>query len=348
MNTWGIPDWRVESEYPDPKSTTATRWAWEFLRRNREYREDWTLYIERAAEAAGEDQALRDLVAAMRDGTAEALKAFHDKYSRPGKTDRGRWSDLVDALEMSDCMWDYSPPRLPGESRSDHLKRCGKVVGTPLAMALGRKWGLERIEPPHLSKLSGVLRLRFNETALRGPAFLNLRTAAPGVSGFTRDADLTLEKHKAEAARAFEGMLDRFGQAHFAVVAFDLRLPLESQLHFAGRMLDAMAKSGEERGDFKRKRARNFTPLPFRRYLRALDAVEADNARPADIVRVMLPGEVDRDNAAGGYAPSKKVEAWIAEGDALRDGGYRAIPLNVKAAKLPAKGRARRKGNHAR
>lgn len=36
-----IPNWRNLEEYPNPKTTTPQEWAWEFLRRNNEYRADW-------------------------------------------------------------------------------------------------------------------------------------------------------------------------------------------------------------------------------------------------------------------------------------------------------------------
>lgn len=35
------PDWRKASEYPTQSKTSMKRWAWEFLRRNPEYRSDW-------------------------------------------------------------------------------------------------------------------------------------------------------------------------------------------------------------------------------------------------------------------------------------------------------------------
>ena len=39
------PDWRVESEYPSPDQNTGLSfWAWQFLRRNREYNADWNKY----------------------------------------------------------------------------------------------------------------------------------------------------------------------------------------------------------------------------------------------------------------------------------------------------------------
>lgn len=35
------PNWRDKGQYPAPKTTTPTEWAWEFLRRNQEYQKDY-------------------------------------------------------------------------------------------------------------------------------------------------------------------------------------------------------------------------------------------------------------------------------------------------------------------
>lgn len=37
----GLPDWRDASQYPDPRKTKNKQWAWEFLRRNPDYRKDF-------------------------------------------------------------------------------------------------------------------------------------------------------------------------------------------------------------------------------------------------------------------------------------------------------------------
>jgi len=36
-----LPDWEDESQYPDIENTSDVQWAWEFLRRNKEYQNDW-------------------------------------------------------------------------------------------------------------------------------------------------------------------------------------------------------------------------------------------------------------------------------------------------------------------
>ncbi len=41
---WGLPDWRNPDAYPD--SLSENQWRWEFLRRRKDYREDWLLHFE--------------------------------------------------------------------------------------------------------------------------------------------------------------------------------------------------------------------------------------------------------------------------------------------------------------
>ena len=39
---WGVPDWPRAQDYPHPQGPGATLvWAWEFLRRNEDYRNFW-------------------------------------------------------------------------------------------------------------------------------------------------------------------------------------------------------------------------------------------------------------------------------------------------------------------
>lgn len=49
-----MPDWRKKSDYNFPKKFPNYRWAWEFLRRNPEYRKDWTDAISRITAREGE------------------------------------------------------------------------------------------------------------------------------------------------------------------------------------------------------------------------------------------------------------------------------------------------------
>lgn len=42
VSDWGVPDWRDGSAYPRGDDLTLRQWAWEFLRRDPDYRLDWT------------------------------------------------------------------------------------------------------------------------------------------------------------------------------------------------------------------------------------------------------------------------------------------------------------------
>ncbi len=64
IEDWGIPDWRNESAYPKRNETSMRSWAWEFLRRNPDYRWTW------------------QEVAAPRDGLPPS--PYHDDPARYG------------------------------------------------------------------------------------------------------------------------------------------------------------------------------------------------------------------------------------------------------------------------
>lgn len=40
-NEWGVPDWRDQSQYPEPNDLTSNLWRWQFVRRMPDYREVW-------------------------------------------------------------------------------------------------------------------------------------------------------------------------------------------------------------------------------------------------------------------------------------------------------------------
>ncbi len=40
-----LPDWEDKKQYPDPGTTSSRQWAWEFLRRNPEYQQDYSFLM---------------------------------------------------------------------------------------------------------------------------------------------------------------------------------------------------------------------------------------------------------------------------------------------------------------
>jgi hypothetical protein len=46
VSGWNVPNWRDPAQYPDWRDCSLRQWAWEFLRRNPEYRAAWRACIE--------------------------------------------------------------------------------------------------------------------------------------------------------------------------------------------------------------------------------------------------------------------------------------------------------------
>jgi hypothetical protein len=104
-----LPNWRNKSEYPDPKQMNNLRWAWEFLRRNREYQQDY--------------ERLR-----VYTGGGPCFNGFRDEDS------------LRPLNEYAIC----NPPALENETKDEYIKRMANTPWrmTPLCAALAEKYGL--------------------------------------------------------------------------------------------------------------------------------------------------------------------------------------------------------------
>jgi hypothetical protein len=63
-----LPDWRNPADYSFPRNFPAYRWAWEFLRRNPDYRKDWSNALSRLRSKTGEFQEHEDWKERLRRG----------------------------------------------------------------------------------------------------------------------------------------------------------------------------------------------------------------------------------------------------------------------------------------
>jgi hypothetical protein len=63
-----LPDWRNPDDYRFPRNFPAFRWAWEFLRRNPDYRKDWSAALSRFHSKTGEFQEHKDWMDRLRRG----------------------------------------------------------------------------------------------------------------------------------------------------------------------------------------------------------------------------------------------------------------------------------------
>jgi hypothetical protein len=256
------PDWRDPATYPDPKSTRLTQWAWEFLRRNPDYRSDWRRYAESCAVLRAKHRSKLD---ADQEPTAFAFD--HD--------------------DPLGCV--YEPPREDGESEGGWLRRVGSGSSSPLGSWLCKKWGI-----------GGAGGLP-EPTAIRFPG---LWAASAGL--------VRMVASRPEGSAV--------GTSTVATIEFDLSRPLEPQFAAAKRLLTRRQTYLRQRGVVGTSTAaRAQSGVVYRRYLRALDAVET-GAKLTHIAQVLFPTDPDPE------ARRDKARATIRAAKQLRDGGYRRLP----------------------
>lgn len=63
-----LRDWRKPADYRFPHGFPAHRWAWEFLRRNPDYREEWNAVLSRFRSKSGEFHEPQDWIERLRRG----------------------------------------------------------------------------------------------------------------------------------------------------------------------------------------------------------------------------------------------------------------------------------------
>jgi hypothetical protein len=116
-----IANWKDEQAYPRGNKISARRWAWEFLRRNPNYQEDWAKVVARWKEILPNfepDKVLSDNEAAM----------------------------------IEDERFDlFEPPKLPKETDDQWIERVGRGFKAPLHSLLAKKWGLLTMISPALN-----------------------------------------------------------------------------------------------------------------------------------------------------------------------------------------------------
>lgn len=113
-----LPDWENEDNYPE--SLAPEGWAWEFLRRNKDYKTSWDKYLARR-------------------------QALLEKY---GPEDQ--WPATV---HTGTDVWYFDPPALEGETQSAwraRIKASGQVPRGPLPLShgMGEEWGLAEMFNP--------------------------------------------------------------------------------------------------------------------------------------------------------------------------------------------------------
>ena len=247
--------WRNQSNYPDPLKAGSRGWAWQFLRRNAEYRAAWREYLQACAQAVELHPQLQPWVEFL---LSSGKSNFYDRYSMEAA---GKLSSLLHDVEH---MQRYDPPRQDGEDESSWARRAVQAYGyaqiIPIRIALGERFGLSYIANPKLKSAGLVTEFRATPLRVLGPGF-NLAKA-----------------------------LKSLGESHCAVL-IDLRFPLETILAAVGQMSCFKRERGIESGTLPPEK--RFQPDKLLRYLQVLDAVES-GASISDIAAALPPCNDDR------------------------------------------------------
>lgn len=114
-----ISDWRSAGDYPCADTASAEQWAWEFLRRNPQYQQDWAGYVQRC----------RAVVPGFAQGEELTQADFRSLLEH-------------DSLQV------YDPPRLDGETEGEWIRRVGKGVSSSLGGTMADKWGISSFYDP--------------------------------------------------------------------------------------------------------------------------------------------------------------------------------------------------------
>lgn len=112
-------DWRCTDGYPRADAASVEQWAWEFLRRNPQYQQDWTDYVHRCQ--------------AVVPGFARGTELTKDDFR---------------SLLEHESLQVYDPPRLDGETEEEWIRRVGKGISSSLGGVMADKWGLSSFYNP--------------------------------------------------------------------------------------------------------------------------------------------------------------------------------------------------------
>lgn len=118
-----MPDWRKREDYNFPKSFSGSGWAWQFLRRNPDYRADY-------------------------ESLTELLQRLAPEY---GSLDEPQvWKRLMNVPGAIG----YDPPRLEDESDVEWSRRCGYLNPKKqrIDLFLQRRWGIRGTLPNPLTE----------------------------------------------------------------------------------------------------------------------------------------------------------------------------------------------------
>jgi hypothetical protein len=273
--------------YPRPGRVSNAVFAWEFLRRNEQYQNEWSGYVNTLREGARNDPELLRFIEALTADDSNAVQ-LQEEYAVPAV-----WNRHMLKLSAMPC-FDVSE-MLPG----------GRTLIQPLEQRLGKLWGLEHLANPGRSY--SQMEVRFSKRKMV------IQPTSHGLAGIEKDAARTHPERF--------GLAQRATQWH--VLQIDLEMPLEviEQL-----VLDSIRRERAFRirkGWIKPIEQRARAPALLVDYLRILDA-KASGENVGKIGEVLYPRER---NESPEYTRTKKVREAYKAACQIRDHGFRTLPL---------------------
>jgi hypothetical protein len=335
-----VPNWKDEAAYPITKDTKPTRWAWEFLRRNKSYQADWQTFADAVLAKAREHPETLKYAAWRISPTSEAWEAFKAQFETEKEKGDAITQHCATIFYGRDArLLMFDPPIAEGESMAAYRRRVSKYTSYPLERYLGSKWGLESIKNPGIAVQRTFPGLQFKWSLGNGWFIPNVdfrsdlaQFDANPIPHFTREE---------YAVRLVTGLGEFVGKPELETITFNLSLPIDEQVEGVRSYLKAHARIRSEAGEMQIVTQPRYEVRMYRNYLRAFDAKQA-GAKPAEIVRCLLPNEAKANDAAHGYGASAKVKAWIKQAEFLVGSGYRFIPLAANKAEKAKRQKSRR------
>jgi hypothetical protein len=318
------PDWRDAKQYPDPEQASPSHWAWEFLRRNKGYQDDWTRFAGNLLEMAREYPETKNYLERYLAGTDEARIKLRAKFSTKRECEEycGRSEKKLNEIEWDEVdgrLLSYDPPRMAGETYLDYTERNPSHKKTPLIIALGKKWGISQIKPP-ASIYLGIFGADFIHKKGKGSFYPNV--------DFRKSLQRVSESERPQyALDLLNDLARRLGKSHLKTVTFNLALPLEPQIKNVLADLKVVRDMAIDGGEFEMAKGEKIQRGErYCTYLRSYDAYMS--GVPAnEIANALQPEKAYLDTHNSGNNQSKLATSWIKRAKKLVEGQYAALPV---------------------
>ncbi len=282
-----LPDWRNESEYPDPKTASPQQWAWEFLRRNHSYQKDYARF---------DFGIVREIITQAKDGsiTDETKQIFIRCLREMGKDCLTPWriGQGKSTLHLP-FYWDYFY-NIENVTLWDFMEKLDSNTSVEIAepasyRALCEEYGIHSVNDP-------------------------AKTAAPLFSGSGHDPPMPV------AATHCHGLIQDYlrpkTDSELTFTA-DSNKSIKEQLDYAKKMLLLM----REKTNPPDTRAKSAKPGEWLRQLRLLDA-----EGKFDLNRQGMPWRSAKEALAEEWEFTlSNLSRKFLEAKKNRDSGYRNI-----------------------